>query len=431
MNLPKARVYNGGRGGKRTGVVVAAGRAVQDEQGLFHPLGLTCFWAMQGWKHERPRFQQNAEWAASKGFDYLRILTEVNWKGREIDPSSPAWSDWGTVLREVMDYLYGLGLRVELTLIGKGTATDPIWLAREVGAIVAEGRQHMVVDLECCNEYAVGDHKVSIGTLIAMAYELKARTPNIIALSSPGTWPTLEAGATMAGIQGFTVHSDRGSSDFKWRQVRQPYDFKNTRLVAFNNEPPGPSSSVNTNTSPLQLAMMRALGVMCGGTGYVLHTGTGVFGDGQGHPTAGPRPANFWEIDDIDAIVAAVRGVDPLLPAGVENWQVANTQHLSGNVVPFQVSKDQHWEGSKGTGVNKAYAALAPDGRVIQMPIGVRGHVSMTASYPLTGVTVFDPVTAQPVAGLTDRSFVRGEVLDLPGGGQDAMVAYIIHGRRA
>jgi hypothetical protein len=214
--------------------------------------------------------------------------------------------------------------------------------------------------------------------------------------------------------------------------VRQPYDFKNVKpLIVFNNEPAGPGSSVNTNTSPLQLAMMRAIGVMCGGTGYVLHTGTGVFGDGEGHPTAGPRPANFWEIDNIDAIVEAVRGIDRLLPEGCENWHVANTQHTApGSTVPFQVAKDMHWEGSKGRGVNKAYAGLAPDGRFIQMPIGVREYVDMTVSFPLMEVTIYDPLTAQPLPDFNNRSFAKGESIRLLGGGQDAMVAYIIHGRR-
>jgi hypothetical protein len=175
--------------------------------------------------------------------------------------------------------------------------------------------------------------------------------------------------------------------------------------------------------------MTRAVGVMCGGAGYVLHTGTGVYGDGKAHPHAGPRPANFWEIDNIDAIVEALRGIDSLLPEGVENWTVANTGWTPPNpVAPFQ--PHEYWEGDHGSGVNKAYSALSPDGRFIQMPCGVRGVVRLVASYPLREVTVFDPLSRQPIAGLTDRSFNTGDVLELPGGGQDAMVAYIIHGRR-
>jgi hypothetical protein len=326
VSFPRRRVYRlSGGGGRRAGVPRAVGRAVVDDTGGFHPLGLTLMWTLQG----------------------LNIETE--------------------------------------------------------------------------NEYSVGGDVV--GTLAAMAGELARRVPNLIALSSPGDAEEIYNESLRLGIKAMTWHSDRGDGDYKWRQVRQPYDFKDYGpLVVSNNEPPGPASSVATNSSPLQLAMMRAVGVMCGGAGFVLHTGTGVYGDGQAHPTAGPRPANFWEIDNIDAIVSAVRGVDALLPEGVENWRVANT------VAPLQ--PHHHWEGDSGDGVNKAYSALSADGRWVQMPCGVRGHVRLTPSYPLSDVTVFDPLSLQPVPGFSGRSFGQGEAFDLPGGGQNAMVAYIIHGRR-
>lgn len=440
QDYPKATPYrsSAGGGGKRAGLVRSSGRSVVDDTGGFKPLGLSFMWAMQGWKYERDHFKANAAWASEQAFDYVRLLTEVGWPGnRRIDPTQPEWSDWAEVLKAVIDYLYDeLGLRSELTLSGKGTSTDLKWLAQQVGIIVSDGRQHKIMDLETQNEYTVGGDPLA--QLSRMADVLKRTTPNLVALSSPGIAEELKAEALRIGIQGMTWHSERGPSDHKWRQVRQPYDFKDFGpLVLFNNEPPGPGSSVATNTSPLQLAMTRAVGVMCGGAGYVLHTGTGVYGDGQNHPTAGPRPANFWEIDNIDAICAALRGVDALLPEGVENWRVANTQWEPPNpVAPFQ--PHHHWEGDEplddkgriNDGVNKAYSALGPDGRVIQMPCGVRGHVQLTASYPLREVTVFDPLSLQPVAGFENRSFAQGESMDLPGGGQEAMVAYIIHGRR-
>lgn len=409
----------------RTGLVRRENRAVRDDGGLFHPLGLTFFWAMQGWKHERDRFKANAEWAASR-VDYLRILTEVGWLGREIDPSSPAWSDWSTVLQELLDYLRSIGLRVELTLVGKGTKTDYLWLTNEVCNIL-HGREDVVMDIECVNEYDIGGDGVPIHFMQNMARILRDRTPHIVALSSPGDWDALERAANEISIKGYTFHPDRNPADHGWRQVRQGYDFKNVSpLTVFNNEPAGPGSSVSSQTDPLILAMSRAVGVMCGGAGYVLHTGTGVFGDGKGHPTAGPRPANFWEIENIDGIVNALRGVNTILPDGLENWTVANTGWTPPNPVsPFQ--PDEYWEGDHGTGVNKAYSALSPDGRWIQMPCGIRGAVTFTASYPLHDVVIYDPLTLQH-ASL--GSFVTGEQIVLPGGGPDAHVAYILQGRR-
>jgi hypothetical protein len=40
-------------------------------------------------------------------------------------------------------------------------------------------------------------------------------------------------------------------------------------------------------------------------------------------------------------------------------------------------------------------------------------------------------LTRLAVPGFEGRSFNQGESMDLPGGGLEAMVAYIIHGRRA
>lgn len=418
-------------GDKRLGLVRADGRAVVDDTGSFYPLGLTFFWSMQGEKYEADHYHANLDWSAKKGFDFHRILAEVDWEGnREIDPQSPEWHDWRAILERVIDLAYdGYGIRTQVTLRGKGTAVDHIWLAREVGDIAA-ARQHKVISTEMENEYLVGGDPLD--ELVEMAREVKSRTPHLLGLSTPGDEATaeeLDQALHEVGGQLYIRHLDRGTGDYKWRQVRQSYDFHNDPpFVGWSNEPAGPASSVATNDNPLQLAMTRAVGIMCGAPGYVLHTGTGVYGDGKSHPTAGPRPPNFWEIENIDDIVDAVRGIDKLIPAGVPNWTVANTQWKPPNpVAPFQ--PHNHWEGDHGDGVNKAYSALAPDGRVIQMPCGVRGHVRMTASYPLRDVVVYNPLTHQALPNLP-TSFGQGESMDLPGGGQDAMVAYIIHGRK-
>lgn len=435
--FPQASPYRasggGSAGGQRRGVPRPNGRTTRDDTGRFHPFGMTFFWAMQGAKYEPEHYAANAQWLADEKVDAARILTEVDWAGnRKIDPTSAEWGDWAKWLMFVIDDLYERGVRVIITIRGKGTATQSDWLARVVGKIVADGRAHKVLYIETENEYLVGGDPIE--ELVGMAVILKSMVPNIVALSTPGdvaTAAAIKSESRRIGIEGYTYHSDRGGGDHKWRQVRQGYDMKEfAPLWASSGEPPGPGSSVDTNTSPLQLAMMRAVSVMCGGSAYVLHTGTGVYGDGKAHPSAGPRPANFWEIPGIVAIMDAVRGIDALLPEGVENWRVANTGWTPPNpVAPFQ--PHHHWEGNPGDGVNKAYSALAPDGRFVQMPCGVRGHVSLTASYSMRDVTVYNPLTRQALPGFENRSFAPGESMDLPGGGQDAMVAYIIHGRRA
>jgi len=420
----------GGAAGPRAGVPRANGRAIVDDNGEWFPLGLTFMWSLQGARNEPDRYRANLEWAAAHGFDYKRPLYEVAWNPPlEINPATFP-DHLGAVARD-LDLSWGLGLRSGITLSGKGTGYDLPRLARDVGGVIADGREAAVLLVEMQNEYSNGGDPLA--TLEAMAREIDPLIRNLIGFSTPGNEAEVEeikAAARRVAAKIFIRHTERGNSDHGWRDVRQAWDFHNDGgFVGADWEGPGPGSSGSVLTDRLRLAMKRALSIMCGAPIFTLHTGTGVYGNGAPSSSGAPRPPNFWEIDDIDGIVEALRGVVALLPAGVSNWQQANTQWVPPNpVAPFQ--PHNHWEGDTGDGVNKAYSALAPDGRVIQMPIGVRGRVRLTASYRLTGVTVFDPLTLAPLPDFTDRSFGQGEVMELPGGGIDADVAYIIHGHR-
>lgn len=435
MNRGSGSSGGGGGGGgvTRTGIPRQDGRAVRDDVGEFYPLGLTFMWSLQGSRNEPDRYRQNLAWAAAKGFDFKRPLCEVGWADPlRIDPTRPEWSDWRDVIARDLDVSYDeYGLRNGVTLSGKGTDTDLVWLAEQVGAVIAAGREHKVLACEAQNEYSNGGSPLA--TLEAMIGALQQRVRNILGLSCPGSEQEiveLKAAAQRLRIPLYIRHYDRTKGSYGWRLVRQAYDCKDDRpLVSACWEPAGPGSSVNTLDSPLQLAMMRAVTIMCGGPIFILHTGTGVYGNGKPGSGGELRPPNFWEIPNIDAIVDAVRGIDVLLPAGLPNWQVANTGWVPPNpVAPFQ--PHAFWEGETGEGVNKAYSALAPDGRVIQMPCGVRTRTILTASYPLREVTVYDPLTRQALAGFENLTVPQGSSIELPGGGQDAMVAYIIRGRR-
>ena len=427
----------GGVGGTRAGVPRANGRAIVDDGGEWYPLGLTFMWSLQGARNEPDRYRANLEWAAAHGFDYKRPLYEVAWAPPlEINPATFP-DHLGAIARD-LDLSWSLGLRSGITLSGKGTGYDLPRLARDVGGVIADGREAAVLLVEMQNEYDNGGDPLS--TLEAMAREIDPQIRNLIGLSRLSGGATQEetdrkfqemrAAYRRVGALAFIRHTERGNGDHGWRDVRQAWDFHNdTGFVGADWEGPGPGSSGSVLTDPLRLAMKRAIAIMCGAPIFTLHTGTGVYGNGAPSSSGAPRPPNFWEIDNIDRIVEAVRSVAALLPAGLPNWQQANTQWVPPNpVAPFQ--PHNHWEGDTGDGVNKAYSALAPDGRVIQMPCGVRGRVRLTASYRLTGVTVFDPLTLAPLPDFSDRSVGQGEVLELPGGGTSADVAYIIHGRR-
>lgn len=440
-----------GGGGQRPGVPRPNGRATVDDAGEFYPLGLTFMWSLQGAQNEPGRYRQNLEWAAAKGFDFKRPLYEVGWappltiNPGAAKPDLPTFPDHlGAVARD-LDLSYSLGIRSGITLSGKGTGYNLEQLAGDVGGVIADGRAHKVLIVEMQNEYSNGGDPVEV--LQRMARKIRPLIPNMLALSyfdPPAGADTPEAidsaaaawRAEILAAGGIVMirHTARSNADYGWRDQRQPYDFhSDIPLVGTDWEGPGPGSSGTTNSNPLQLAMKRAVAAMCGAPIFVLHTGTGVYGDGRPSNQGAPRPPNFWEIENIDAICSALRGIDALLPPGLPNWTVANTGWVAPNpVAPFQ--PHAYWEGSSGEGVNKAYAALGPNGEVIQMPCGVRGHARMTASYPLREVLVWklsmdgNQLATEKFA--ENLSFNAGESMDLPGGGQDAMVAYIIRGRR-
>jgi hypothetical protein len=446
----------GGAAGPRAGVPRANGAEIIDDVGAWRPLGLTFMWSLQGALNEPDRYRQNLEWAAAHGFDFKRPLYEVAWNPPltinpgPAKPNLPTFPDHLGAIARDLDLSWSLGLRSGITLSGKGTGYDLERLARDVGDVIAAGRADRVLCVEMQNEYTNGGDPVEV--LERMARAIRPKIPNMLGLSyySPPPRETneerdrdlrewIEKTRGVGGIL-FIVHTERaGDADHGCRDARQDWDLKNGRpLIGVDWEGPGPGSSGAVQNRPIILAMKRAIGIMCRGPIFVLHTGTGVYGDGHPSGSGAPRPPNFWEIENIEAIVSAIRGVVALVPAGVENWQQANTQWQAPNpVAPFQ--PHHHWEGdgavddrgNRNDGVNKAYAALAPDGRVVQMPLGVRESVRLTASYPLRDVTVYDPITLAPVPGFEGLAFPAGGVLELPGGPwSDPTVSYIIHGAR-
>jgi hypothetical protein len=356
----------------RQGLVRVEARSLQDDGGAFWPLGTTLMWALYGWMHgEQARVRQHFGWAAENGFDYLRILCQTPWQNETIDPLEPGFEQ---ALGALLDCAYDeFGLRLELTLVGGG-AVNPLALAAVVARVVANRRVHKVLNIECANESF--QNLPDPAMLAAMCRELRGSLPASlpIALSSPGDWAAMANLTRTCGANLFTVHSDRQPGDLGWRQVRQAWDFKDPGLCVSNNEPPGPASSVAALDDPLQLAALRALGIICGAPAFVLHCGAGVYGRPFKTPT-GFRPANLWEVPNIDAIVERVRGVDRLLPEGVENWPKSNNGWVAPNPrLPLQ-ALGSDW--SKD-GPNKTYGALQ-GANFCLMALGVRSFVKFRA----------------------------------------------------
>jgi hypothetical protein len=394
----------------RKGIVRADGKAVRDDTGSFHPLGMTFFWAMQGWRGERDRFLKNLDWLVQHGRpDYLRILGQVDWSGRAIDP---AWPDYDQVYTGARDAIYGRGMRHELTMLGS-PYPDPAGLARRLSGLIRP-KAETVINSEIWNEWAQNGGSLQAMKDAARVF-LEQSGVALVALSSD-MGDTDISPATLV-----TAHTDRDGGDDGWRMVRQGYDAIHAPCTYSGNEPPGINSSLNTLESPLQLAMLRAVSVQSGGALWVLHVGDMVMG--LEDPSHG-RHANLWEIDRLAESIKAVRQVDTWMPSGVENW------HKSAgnpNIRPQALVADITGWPDGGPGVNRAYCALT-DGAFTQTLCGIKGTRTFTqvmedgATYRVTGI--------QPETGeLLDVTLKSGQSFTI-NGPADGMLGYILNGTR-
>lgn len=402
----------------RRGVVRADGKAVRDDAGFFHPLGMTFFWAPQGWKFDNARFLKNLDWAAALPAppDYLRVLGQVDWPGWEIDPN---WLDYDEVMYNVFNAIHERGMRTELTMCGS-PYNDPWSLAHRLSMIMRD-HTDWFMDVETWNEWTQNGGSIGAMKDAAEIFLNESGVP-LVALSSNIVNPdrviadaSAECGATLG-----TDHTDRDDGDFGWRMVRQGNGSKDTRLVYSANEPPGPNSSINVLENPLQLAMLRQTSVQSGGALFVLHVGDMVMG--KEDPAHGRHP-NLWEVDNLPALFAAVRGVDRFLPDGIENWTPTNQHGTTERVGPHPLLADGIWSDGDDHGVNRAYGAVSGN-QFVESLLGVKGYVTLTADRPMTA-SAFDPVTGDVVSAVT---LAPGQSWTLQGR-DDTMVGYVVKGQ--
>lgn len=389
----------------RTGVVRGDGRNFVDDGGPFYPLGGTLFWAVWGWKNDRERVKANLDFLAHHKFDYVRILGEVDWPTKPIDPN---WSDYQQVLGELIDFAYDqCGLRTELTLVGgKG---DPMAIAQKVAAVVNAGRQHKILNLEIANESY--QRPLTLQQMRAAGQYLLQNTQNLVALSSaeglgayvPNTtdWKadTVTTYMQPGTANLLTIHMDRTYGDDGWRTSRQPWDWKDLPFPISHNEPIGPRSSVAEETDAMHLTMIRAVGLINGVGAFVLHNGAGVFGAVD---PARNRPANLWEVPGINDIMRMLRGLDRWVPKRAGDGTHWNNA-WAGN--PWVV--DAFWGDGANHGVNRNYTVATPTGW-ISTEAGVKDYAVFTAGRN-SRVEVFDLVKGR----VKDVTLNAGQTLTL------------------
>ncbi|MDO8588390.1 MAG: hypothetical protein Q7T82_15285 [Armatimonadota bacterium] len=247
----------------RRGSVTVTGNCLQDDGGKFLGLGFSHMRALNRCRYDRLRYQNDLSDMASKGFNYQRILSMVDWDGLEI---MPGWSDYDQQLKDAIDIAYdNYGIRTQITILADAQNSMPIESDRyaHFDRILADlsGRQHKIIMIEVANEHwqnGVPD----INTLRAYGAYLCARTSIPISLSSP-------ADTSNSGIQNMysgscadiaTVHFSRDSSELGWYNVRdcwRVYGLAGVPPVS-SNEPIGPGSSVNEENDPTRLGSSAA-----------------------------------------------------------------------------------------------------------------------------------------------------------------------------
>jgi hypothetical protein len=399
----------------RTGLVRLAGRAFIDDDGPYLAVGASLFWALWGYQNDRQRLEHHLDYFAARGVDYIRVFGVIGprWSDRIVDPRNRSWDG---DLAGLLDLAFSRGLRVELTIWQDTDLTpDRMAIIDRVAAVVAP-RPQTLQYFEICNEGYADTTRFPSGwpaEAQALANALWAKTPHVVAVTSPaGLEPAAIAtwyGQTWANL--LTPHLPRevlgdGLSG-EWRYVRQTWDPQLVSHLAWtNDEGKGPQSSVAADDDPLRLTMYAGLTWLCGGAGFVLHTGAGVGGGDQASLARG-RVANLWEVNNIEHTLAGIQTLRRLLPADLPNWSRHNAnRNFPG--YPFDINPLVPL--IEAGQLLRAFAATAGDGRFIVMPIVAQVEVPFTAKSAMH-FDVYDPMTGQ-LWGASDLA--AGETYMLP-----------------
>jgi hypothetical protein len=423
----------------RRGVVRGDGRAFVDDGGPFLARGSSLFWALWAYQHDRERLGRNLATLRDWGFDYIRVLGVVgapgdrpgpvcgpgvegcdSWRDRRLDPGA---ADYAQNVAGLTDWAYReYGLRVQWSIFGGAEFTPTSGERRAVierFAEMSKGREQAIFAFEVANEAFQNGFSGPAGReeLRTLARALKAKSPNLVALSSP-------AGSTCAAAQELyrdsvadlmTVHISRaGEKDGKnWDALREVWDVRSCQGVptlVSSNEPIGPQSSIVGLDDPVALTAMALVTYGSGIGAFVFHSGPGVRGGGAADAALG-RYRNLWELPTGSRIASGLATIVKLVPGDFANW----TNHdVVGDAPdpPF------------GAADKTAYAGLYCSSKGAEFAcgvVGIRRPVSLITRRNMTAT----------VHGITDgkareaQRLAVGAALNLPA----APAAALIRGR--
>jgi hypothetical protein len=420
-------------------VVRVNGKSLRDNGGPFLGLGASYFQALRRAKYDRARLTNDLALLASKGFNYVRILSMVNWDGLEIAPVSfvnsaghavTGWADYAQQFRDLLDIIAAHGLRAEVTIFADaqyvmpGKATRQAHLALILAGIA--GREHKVMHLEVANEAWQNGFPGSTGIsdLREFAQYLGDRTSVPVAITSNDDLSDAAIISLNAGSAAdlATVHfsRDTGTIEGGWLPVRECYRAGNLAGVppVTSNEPIGPGSSVSSENDPIKLCSAAVFAWIANLPAYVYHTRAGVQGWTGCCPPSGTE-ARFENMAGINAY----QFLRAILPGDLSSWVRNDGLEASA---PFTVfcngQSNTYWPTvtSPTSGCDRNIGSVK--GReFICFPMGILGGGVTLQARRAVKFQVFNPLTGTVVSNVTMNV---GNSITLPQGPG----AYILKG---
>jgi len=396
-------------------LVHLSGKSLCDDAGPMLGLGVSYFQALRDAKYDRPRLESNLAFLASRGFNYVRVLSMVSWDGMEIAPVTftnrfrrvvEGWPDYGSQFQDLLELAGRHGLRIEITVFADAQYVMPskpmrqAHMDRVLRAIA--GHEQQVMHLEVANEAWQNGFPGAQGVadLRAFTQYLADRTRVLVAITSYDDTSDQGIISMYKGSAAdlATVHfsRDKRTPEGGWLPVRDCYRAGNLPGVppVISNEPIGPGSSVDAESDPIKLCGAAAFAWIANLPGYVFHSRAGIYGWEQCCPPSG-NPLRFEQVPGIDAFAHLRR----ILPPDLASW-TRNDGIESG--APFTVfcndKPNQYWSGASGpTNGCVRNIGSSKGGQFVCLPMGIPGggvtlearrDVRFEALNPLTGAVV-------------------------------------------
>ena len=382
----------------RHGTVSLEGRALRDAGGSFLGLGATYMQALRHCKYDRPRLDAELAFLSRCGFNYVRVLSMVDWPGLEISPVDhknreghpvAAWPDYEAQLRELVDIVFSHGLRTQVTIFADAQhiMPDPALRRRHAERVtgVLRGSEGKVILYEIANEAwqngFPGDG--GIRELRELGGCVAAASPVLLALSAPfdgdnraDALARLYAGsrATVA-----TVHFSRDlrSGAGPWLPVVDCWDTALRPGIppVSSNEPIGPGASVASEDDPELLLAAAAFAYVAGLPMYVFHSGAGVMGERRFESMS-------W--------LPQFKVLPDLLPSDLPNWD-----RYDGDSAANPLSAVEQ-------GLNPLHNCGARRGRqFVQLPLALPGEGRLFRANSDAALSVYELSTGRRVQRAT------------------------------